>query len=151
MIKLLLILIVGVCLEAVGVVFLSKGLKQLGEVRVVTLPAVARVVAAGVTNRNVLCGVFFEALFFGTLLVLMARADVSFVWPLTSLGFVVTTLAAHLVLNERVVPARWLGVLLIMLGAGLIIWTEKAKDDALTTAPAALPGQPGVSGPKPPE
>ncbi len=57
----------------------------------------------------------------------MSMGDVSFVWPLTSLGFVLTTLAARFILKEEVPPSRWCGVLLIMLGACLIIWSEKVK------------------------
>ena len=56
-----------------------------------------------------------------------SRGDVSFVWPLTSLGFVLTTLAAKLVLHEEVSLLRWFGVCLIVLGAGVITYTEKQK------------------------
>ncbi len=106
-------------------------------------PAVAalRLVVRGATNTNLLLGVFFEALFFAGLLVLLSRADVSFIWPLTSLGFVLTTLAAKFVLREDVTATRWSGVLLIMLGAALITWSENAKPHpppASTPAQAAL-------------
>ena len=85
-------------------------------------------VKAGATNANILLGVFFEAVFFGTLLVLMSKGDVSFIWPLTSLGFVLTTLAGKLILHEQVSWLRWGGVLLIMMGAGLITYTEKVLE-----------------------
>lgn len=134
MVKLLVILFVGLVFEAVGVVFLSKGLKEVGEVQQVSVAEIARVVKAGLTNPRLLLGVFFEALFFGCLLVLMARSDVSFIWPLTSLGFVLTTLAARFVLHEQVVTVRWIGVCCIVLGAGLITWTEQRKPE---TAPQA--------------
>jgi len=127
MAKLLLILLIALVFEAIGVVFLNRGLKQLDGVPHVTVPAIIHLVRQGATNRDILLGVFFEALFFAGLLVLMARSDVSFLWPLTSLGFVLTTLAARLVLHEQVTFLRWAGVCLIMLGAGLITWTEKHK------------------------
>jgi multidrug transporter EmrE-like cation transporter len=88
---------------------------------------ILRLVGRGVTNPHILLGVFFEALFFIGLLMLMSKADVSFVWPLTSLSFVVTTIAAKIYLHEEVSVIRWSGVCLIMMGAGLITWTEKQQ------------------------
>jgi drug/metabolite transporter (DMT)-like permease len=125
MARLLTILFFALIFEAIGVVFLSRGLKQIGELQEVSVAGVARLVAAGVTNRHIVLGVFFEALFFVGLLMLMSKADVSFVWPLTSLSFVVTTIAAKIYLHEQVSPLRWSGVCLIMMGAALISWTER--------------------------
>lgn len=142
MAKLLVILLFGLVLEAVGVVYLSKGLKQIGEVEQFSVSAVARIIKRGATNPHLLLGITFEAAFFACLLVLMSQGDVSFVWPLTSLGFVLTTLAARFVLHESVSLARWSGVLLIMLGAALITWTEQKKPappTASAPAPAITP------------
>ena len=126
--KLIVILLIGLVMEAIGVVFLSKGLKQIGEITTVNAGEIARLIGRGATNGNILIGVFFEAAFFGTLLYLMSRGDVSFVWPLTSLGFVLTTLAAKFYLHENVSGLRWGGVLLIVLGAGLITYSEKVHE-----------------------
>jgi drug/metabolite transporter (DMT)-like permease len=134
MIKLILILLVALLFEAVGVVLLSSGLKQIGSVEVMTLSAIKRVVFEGATNRNILLGVLFEAIFFGMLLVLLAKADVSLIWPLTSIGFVLTTAAAKFIRHEDVTALRWSGVVLIMIGAALVGWSEKQK------RPMAQPG-----------
>ena len=125
--KLVVILLIGLVLEAVGVVFLSKGLKQIGESPAISFSEILRLITRGATNANVLLGVACEAGFFGTLLYLMSRGDVSFVWPLTSLGFVLTTLAAKFFLHEHVSSLRWGGVFLIVLGAGLITYSEKLE------------------------
>jgi len=136
MTKILAILIAGLVCEAIGVVFLSKGLKQIGEVRQVNAAEIWRIVKAGGTNPSILLGVALEAAFFVALLVLLSRSDVSFIWPLTAMGFVLTTLTAKFLLQEEIPPMRWLGVLLIMLGAGLITWTEKAKESERKPAEA---------------
>src|SRR2546423_2652716 len=127
MIKLLAILIVALFFEAVGVVLLSKGLKEIGEIEKVSSAEIRRLIIQGGTNRDILLGVFFEAIFFAGLLVLLAKADVSLIWPLTSLGFVLTTAAARFIRHEDVTPLRWTGVVLIMIGAGLVGWSEKQK------------------------
>ena len=126
--KLLLILLIGLVFESTGVVLLKKGMTQIGEIRLSSASDAVRVVKAGVTNGRILLGVFFEALFFVCLLVLMARSDISFLWPLTALSFVFATLAAMLFLHEQVSSLRWLGVILIMLGAALISYSEHAKE-----------------------
>lgn len=136
MIRLLTVLCFGLLLEAVGVVLLSKGIKEIGDMAQVDLGELLRLVGRGATNRNILLGVAFEAGFFGCLLFLMSRGDVSFIWPLTALSFVLTTLAAKLFLHEHVSGLRWCGVLLIILGAGVITYTEKVKGDAEKPAPA---------------
>ena len=128
MTKLLIILLIGLVFEAVGVVYLNKGLKQVGEVQKISAPEILRVIKAGATNHQILLGVLFEAIFFGVLLVLMSKGTVSFIWPLTSLGFVLTTIAAKFILHEEVSWMRWCGVLLIMLGAGVITYTEKVVE-----------------------
>ena len=48
-------------------------------------------------------------------------------WPLTALSFVFATLAAMWFLHEHVSAVRWAGVVLIMLGAALISYSEHSK------------------------
>jgi drug/metabolite transporter (DMT)-like permease len=132
MAKLLLILLIGLVFESTGVLLLKKGMTQLGQVKVSSLQDIGRVVKAGVTSPQILLGVFFEALFFGCLLLLMSKSDISFLWPLTGLSFVFATLAAMWFLHERVSGVRWAGVVFIMIGAALIIYSEQQKDKSAT-------------------
>jgi drug/metabolite transporter (DMT)-like permease len=140
MVKLLLILLIGLVFEAAGVVFLKKGITAVGEVKQITAAEIFRVVKAGVTSPSVLLGVFFEALFFGCLLVLMGKSDISFLWPLTALSFVMTTFAALIFLGEKVSSVRWAGVAFIMVGAALISYSEHAKAKASPPAAVVEPG-----------
>jgi len=140
--KLLIILLAGLLFEAAGVVFLSKGLKQLGIVKPHNAVEILRVVKSGATNANILLGVFLEAVFFGTLIYLMSQADLSFIWPLTALGFVLTTLAAKFLLHEEVSAVRWGGVILIVAGSMLITWSEKGKPKPMPTQAVVQPRRP---------
>lgn len=128
MIKLILILLAGLVVEAVGVVLLSQGLHEIGELKSVSVSELGRLVARGVTNRNLLLGILLEAVFFGVLLYLLSVKDVSLIWPLTSLGFVLSTLAAKWVRHEEVSALRWSGVVIIVVGAALVAWSEQAKN-----------------------
>jgi drug/metabolite transporter (DMT)-like permease len=128
MIKLLLILFIGLVFESTGVVLLKKGMTQIGEVRPAHAGEIVRAVKAGVTNPQILLGVFFEALFFACLLILMSKSDISFLWPLTALSFVFATIAAILFLHEAVSGIRWAGVILIMIGAALISYSQHVSE-----------------------
>ena len=133
MAKILIILFVALIFEALGVVILKQGIdritaeekaRQGGQIEV-SVRSVLRLIGHGFINPRVLLGVLFEAIFFAGLLMLMGQRDISFVWPLTSLSFVMTTFASIFILKEHVSAARWAGVALIMLGAAFITWSEK--------------------------
>jgi drug/metabolite transporter (DMT)-like permease len=136
MLKLIVILIAALVLEAIGVVFLSQGLKQAGELSQPTLPELGRLVMRCLSNGHFLIGVLMETIFFISLLYLLKNADVSLIWPLTSLGFVLTTLAAKYIRHEQVSGLRWSGVFLIMAGAALVAYSEKAKSVPPANEPA---------------
>jgi drug/metabolite transporter (DMT)-like permease len=137
MLKLVSILLVGLVFESTGIILLKKGMNDIGGMHDYNVGEALRIARAGVTNPHILSGVFFQALFFGCLLMLMSRSDISFLWPLTALSFVFATFAAMIFLHERVSGMRWLGVILIMIGAGFISYSEHAKEKS--APPAATP------------
>ena len=139
MLKLIFILLIGLIFESTGVILLKKGMTQIGDMQKVSASEVWRIVKSGVTSPQILLGVLFEALFFGCLLILMSKSDISFLWPLTGLSFVFATFAAIWFLGERVSPARWAGVVLIVAGAVLISYSEHAKPEV--QAPASTSAQ----------
>jgi drug/metabolite transporter (DMT)-like permease len=141
MAKLLTILFIALCFETTGVIMLSKGLRALPGVKDYSPGEIARLVGRGITSRNIVLGVALEAVFFVGLLMMMSNADVSFVWPLTSLTFVFSTIAAKFYLREQIDGLRWLGVILIVCGAGFITFSEKRKE-RLQSAPVSAIAQP---------
>jgi uncharacterized membrane protein len=132
----MLILFIGLIFESTGIVLLKKGMAAVGEVKMTSAVEVFRVVKVGVTNVKILGGVFFEALFFVCLLIMMAKSDISFIWPLTGLSFVFSTFAAMCFLGETVSAMRWIGVMLIVVGSVVIGYSEQAKEKAANPASA---------------
>lgn len=132
MTKVILILLAGLVFEAIGVVYLSAGMKQLHGARDSdprsSIPKVLRLVKSGVTNKNILLGVAWEAVFFAALCYLLTQRDVSLIWPLSALSFVFTGVAAKLFLKEEISALRWGGIVLIVIGAGIVTWSEKIKE-----------------------
>lgn len=147
MAKILIILVIALTLEAVGVVLLSSGLKEVdrkllkevdaGRVQSKLIPKTIQSFRFGLMDWRVVLGIIFEAVFFGALMYLLSQRDVSVVWPLTALGFVITTLAAKYYLKEEISGLRWAGVCFILVGAALITWSEKLKRTTETPAVAS--------------
>lgn len=62
---------------------------------------------------------------------LLSWADLSYVLPVTSVGYVLAAVVGHVFLDEQITLARWAGILLIMLGVAVVGRT------AIRTQPAA--------------
>ena len=133
MTKIIIILLIAFTFQAIGLVILKQGLDQIGPrytERQATTPLLQNVlhlVGDWFTNRNVLLGMLLQTIFFAQMQYLLGQRDVSFIWPLTSVSFVLTALAARFYLHEHVSPARWAGVIFIIFGAGLIGYSEQSK------------------------
>ena len=140
MLKIFIILIVAAIIESVGVAFLSGGLKELHGIKTISVSEIGRVIVEGATNGKILFGILLEAIFFGALCYMLSQKDVSLIWPLTSMGFIVTTFAAKFVLNEQVSAVRWGGVLLIAIGAALTSYSEHEKNAKAEQTHVVAPG-----------
>jgi drug/metabolite transporter (DMT)-like permease len=141
MFKVLSILLFGLACESAGVILLKKGMMHISAANGYTFAELFRVFKAGATSPQIVSGVFFEAVFFGCLMLLMSKTDISFLWPLTALSFVFATFAAIWFLGESVSPTRWIGVAFIMIGAAFISYSEHApsKSPAASTTNNAAP------------
>jgi drug/metabolite transporter (DMT)-like permease len=58
---------------------------------------------------------------------LLSWADLSYVMPVTAIGYVVTAFAGKFFLGEIVSPARWTGIVLITAGVTLVGRTAPAS------------------------
>jgi drug/metabolite transporter (DMT)-like permease len=133
MVKILVILVAAFVIEALGVIEVKKGVDEIvvrykqREQKTRMFKNILKMVGNAFVNKHFMLGLFLELVFFIGLLYLLGQKDVSFIWPLTSLSFVMTTLAARFLLNENVSTVRWAGVALIMVGAALITYSEHTK------------------------
>jgi drug/metabolite transporter (DMT)-like permease len=74
--------------------------------------------------------------FFASYLTALSWADLTYVLPASSLGYVIMTLLAKFWLGERVSPMRWLGVVFITAGVGFVTRGPSYTDhSAATTSP----------------
>lgn len=104
MIRTLALTLVVIAANVVGNLLLSLGMKT----------------PAGALSPWVLAGVALLILWTLTRMALLSRADLTFVLPVTAVGYPLNSLAGALFLHEQITPQRWLGTALIVAGAVLV-------------------------------
>ena len=65
-------------------------------------------------------GILLLILWLLTRMALLSRADLSYVLPVTSFGYVASAVLARFFLNEQITGLRWAGTLLIVIGTVLV-------------------------------
>jgi drug/metabolite transporter (DMT)-like permease len=106
--------------NAAGDIYITRGMKRVGEVEGFRLREVLKIARRVLTCGDFLLGIFFLALSFFSFLAILSWADMSFVVPATSLVYLVTLIGARFVLKEQVDGMRWAGTLLVCLGVAII-------------------------------
>ena len=101
---------------AAGDSMLSHGMKQTGNISLRHLQGVI----FAVRNPFVAVGILLLLAFFASYMNSLSWADLTYVLPATSLGYVLLALVAKFALHENVSPMRWLGIALISGGVGFV-------------------------------
>jgi drug/metabolite transporter (DMT)-like permease len=101
---------------AAGDSMLSHGMKQTGNISLHHLQGVV----LAVRNPWVAVGILLLLAFFASYMNSLSWADLTYVLPATSLGYVLLALVAKFALHEAVSPMRWLGIALISGGVGFV-------------------------------
>jgi drug/metabolite transporter (DMT)-like permease len=134
---------------AVGDSMLSHGMKQTGNISLHHLQGVI----LAVLNPWVAIGIVLLLAFFASYMNALSWADLTYVLPATSLGYVLLALVARFALHEQVSPMRWVGIGLISGGVGFVaggpaLTSHEDSSDQLSESPpfekVAKDGAPGV-------
>jgi drug/metabolite transporter (DMT)-like permease len=83
-------------------------------------------------------GVLLLILWMLSRMALLSWADLSYVLPVTSVGYVLVAIAGRVLLNEQITSKRWAGIALIVAGVGLV-----SGGSAPQTAPPKVIGSAG--------
>jgi len=101
---------------ALGDSLLSYGMKQVGNV---PLQHVSSLLLA-IINPWVALGILLLLGFFACYMTALSWADLTYVLPASSLGYVLLALIARFALHEHVTVTRWLGIALVSSGVGFV-------------------------------
>jgi uncharacterized membrane protein len=102
--------------SAIGDSLLSRGMKEVGNISLGNIPHVI----LAILNPSVALGILFLLTFFACYMTALSWADLTYVLPATSLGYVLLAFIAKYQLHEHVHTARWLGIVLITTGVGFV-------------------------------
>ncbi|HUK46563.1 MAG TPA: hypothetical protein VLW06_03185 [Terriglobales bacterium] len=100
----------------VGDSLLSYGMKQIGNI---SLTHFSELLLA-ITNPWVALGILFLLGFFASYMTALSFADLTYVLPASSMGYVLLALIARFALHENISLLRWLGILLVSTGVGFV-------------------------------
>jgi drug/metabolite transporter (DMT)-like permease len=110
------VVLLFLALRAVGNSSMAWGMKQVPE-RMSMNPALY---LGAMLNPFVALGIAALILALLARMALFSLADLSFVLPVTAVGYVIAVFIGKLFLHETVTGQRWLGTLLIFAGAALV-------------------------------
>lgn len=117
---LLALLIIVVLSGTAGDVSVTRGMKTIGEITSFRPAALLKDLARVSRNGFIWLGIFWKTISFFSFLALLSRADLSWAVPAGASSYVVDTLAAKYLLNEKISGMRWAGALCVGLGVALI-------------------------------
>ena len=106
--------------DSAGDVLLTKGMRQVGEVSTFAPRALLAIARRAIRNHHFLASIVFMVAHFVGFLAVLSWADLSVVFPATTLVYVIGTLAAKFILQETISTHRWAGTMLVCLGVGLV-------------------------------
>jgi drug/metabolite transporter (DMT)-like permease len=111
------LVLAGVTLFAAsGDSLLSVGMKRIGSISASRLGDMV----LAFLNPWVAVGILLLLAFFACYMTALSWADLTYVLPATSLGYVLVALIAKFFLHEQVSTLRWIGILLISSGVGFV-------------------------------
>lgn len=109
----------GVLLNAAAQLALKQGMRQIGQFDFSPATLFAMSWRIG-TNGYVVFGLACYVVSVAVWLLALSRVEVSFAYPLLSVGYIVTAVAAWYFFGEAVTPVRIAGIAVIIVGVIMI-------------------------------
>jgi len=126
--KIPVILFIAICSQSLGEVYLTRGMKAIGEVDTLNLAILLQTGIEVFSTPYIWLGIFLLLIFFGLFLSALSWADLSYVLPMTAFYYVINALLSWQLLGEHISPVRWFGTMMICVGVAVVSRTE-AKDE----------------------
>jgi multidrug transporter EmrE-like cation transporter len=118
-VKYLPLIMLGVLLNAGAQLLLKEGMRRVGYFEFAwanTIPVGMQVAS----NPFVLLGIFAYVVSVGVWLLVLSRVEVSFAYPMLSVGYIVNAVAGYYLFQENLSLSRITGILIIVAGVYLV-------------------------------
>ncbi|MEI6188025.1 MAG: EamA family transporter [Alphaproteobacteria bacterium] len=109
------LIFLGVVLNTVAQIFLKMGATSIGYFDF-SLNNIRPVLFKLLTTPTIIGGISIYVLSVVIWIMALSRVEVSYAYPLTSMGYILTALAGHFLLQESMTPSRIFGIFMIMIG-----------------------------------
>jgi len=116
------LILFGVLLNACAQIVLKQGMRVIGTFSFSVDNFFPVLIKAGM-NPFIISGLACYVLSVFIWLMVLSRVEVTFAYPLLSVGYVVTAFAGYLFFGENMNYVRWAGVIIICFGVYLITRT----------------------------
>jgi drug/metabolite transporter (DMT)-like permease len=109
----------GVILNTTAQLMLKMGMERIGQFDF-TLSKLLQVGLQVAYNPFILAGLFSYVFSVAVWLLVLSRVDVSFAYPMVSLGYILNAVTAYYLLGENLSVMRLSGIFIILLGVYLV-------------------------------
>jgi drug/metabolite transporter (DMT)-like permease len=120
MLRVLLAMTVAAGSAALGQILVRRGMQQVGSLENYAPLALVAYFWHALSNLNVILGTVLNAIFYFLFLAALSWTDVTVALPMTAIEYGFAALLAVFMLKEIVPPARWAGIVLVIVGVILI-------------------------------
>lgn len=114
------LLLICILLASVGQIALKKGMSQLDHIESISVLSNPATAIAVFENFYIICGILIYIIAAFLWLGALSTLDVSFMYPMLSLAYLITAVFALVFLGENITFIRWAGILLVTVGCILI-------------------------------
>jgi drug/metabolite transporter (DMT)-like permease len=120
MLKTLIVMILAITAGAVGDIFLTLGMKSVGDLSSKGVREMIDLALRAMTSPKLIIGTILQAVYFGLWLAVLSWEDLSVALPMQAMNYIIVALLSQWYLGESVTLMRWSGIVIICIGVGLV-------------------------------
>lgn len=117
-----LLILLGVLLNALAQILLKAGMNQIGQFSF-NFSNIVPIGLKVMNNLPIVGGLFAYVVSVGVWLLVLSRVQVSYAYPMLSIGYVVNAVAAYYLFGETLSVVRMSGIFVIIFGVYLVAKT----------------------------
>lgn len=117
--EVLALILCSVLLNSTAQLLLKAGMNHIGHISI-SYTHFAPTLLKIASNPHIIGGLSLYVASVLVWLIVLSRAEISFAYPMISIGYIITALAGYGLFNETLSPVRIAGIMVIIIGVYLI-------------------------------
>ena len=116
----IILILLSIVLGVAGELLLKSGITQVGPLELDTIQRIVHTSTTVITTPAIVVGFVCYGVAAVFWLLVLARFDLSYAYPMLALMYVLVPLAARVFLNESIPRGRWVGIILVIVGVVIV-------------------------------